>query len=324
MVERLKIAIDKARAQRGGLHATAPGSPQGAAGSPEVAPPPPPPPPQPEPAPESRPNMGLRTTPLTRTVPEPKAVRRPPRTPRRIGADADRLWSELEPLELDSKHLTDNRIITFDKTDPTYIAFDVLRTRIMRVFQKHGWTRLGITSPTKGCGKTFVAANLGLSMARSAVHRTILMDMDLRLPSMARTLGVRRPEKIRWFLDGGVPPEKYLRLVGENLAIGLNRERVRDSAEVILDPTTSEVLEDMQVSMKPDIMIYDLPPVLSCDDVIGFLPQLDSVLLVVSGDQSKPEDVTECERLLAETNILGVLLNKAEDVESIKYGYEYA
>lgn len=317
MVERLKIAIDKARAQRGGLHSSTTTAREPAPKREAAAPPPPT-------EAEERPKTALRTSPLQRTVPEPKAMRRPPRTPNRIGANADRLWSELEPLELDNKHLADNRIITFDKTDPTYIAFDVLRTRIMRVFQKHGWTRLGITSPTKGCGKTFAAANLGLSMSRSAVHRTILMDMDLRLPSMARTLGVRRPEKARWFLDGGVPPEKYLRLVGDNLAIGLNRERVRDSAEVILDPTTSEVLEDMQVSFKPDIIIYDLPPVLSCDDVIGFLPQVDSVLLVIAGDETKPENVTECERLLAETNILGVLLNKAEDVESIKYGYEYA
>jgi Mrp family chromosome partitioning ATPase len=115
-----------------------------------------------------------------------------------------------------------------------------------------------------------------------------------------------------------------LRLIGDNLAIGLNRERVHDSAEAILDARTADVLDDMQRAFRPDIMVYDLPPVLACDDVIGFLPQLDAILLVVSAEDTKPESVSECERMLQETNLLGIVLNKAEDVESMKYGYEYA
>ena len=323
MVEKLKIAIEKARAQRGD-GATGPLRPKGTVG----APPPTPAEAVAAPSIKPQPSEPRHQQPIRAgSAPfedlddaELLELGRSPSEERRLRG----LWGEIEPLELDMNHLHDSRIITFDKSETSYVAFDVLRTRIMRVFKKHGWNRLGITSPTKGCGKTFVTANLGLSFARSSSHRTILMDMDLRIPALAKTLGVRHPEKARWFLDGGVPPEDYLRRVGDNLAIGMNRERVRDAAEVILHPRTTGVLQDMISKMSPDIVVYDLPPMLSCDDVLGFLPQLDCILLVVAADATKPEAVTECERLLSEANLLGVLLNKAEDVDAIKYGYEYA
>ena len=282
MVERLKVAVEKARALRGGEPQAR--APQPAAAAPAAA----------QPA----------------TPPTENAVQQ--------------AWSKLAPVRLDEKHLENNRVITRDKKDPAYIAFDVLRTRIMRVFKKNGWTRLGITSPTKGCGKTFVSANLALSMSRAQENRTILIDMDLRLPALAKVLGVRHNDPARWFLSGQTAPEDFLRAAGPNLAIGTNTERVRDAAEVIMDTSTGETLDGMRATFDPDVLIYDLPPMLSCDDVIGFLPQLDCVLLVIAGDRTRPDSVTECERLLADqTHLLGVLLNKAESSGSTKYGYEY-
>jgi len=278
MVERLKVAVEKARALRGG----------------------------------ETPRSQKRATDAPTVIERPTSVA------------ADRAWADLEPVKLDEKHLENNRVITRDKKDPAYIAFDVLRTRIMRAFQKNGWSRLGITSPTKGCGKTFVSANLALSMSRAQNQRTILIDMDLRLPALSKVLGVRQNDPARWFLSGQTAPEDFLRSAGPNLAVGVNTDRVRDAAEVIMDERTGETLNGMRAQFDPDIVIYDLPPMLSCDDVIGFLPQLDCVLLVIAGDRTRPDSVTECERLLADqTQLLGILLNKAETSGATKYGYEY-
>ena len=77
----------------------------------------------------------------------------------------------------------------------------------------------------------------------------------------------------------------------------------------------------MQAALQPDVVLYDLPPALACDDVIAFLPQLDGVLLVVGGGLTQAEDVRKCERLLAgQTPLLGVILNKAEDPSIEPYG----
>jgi Mrp family chromosome partitioning ATPase len=284
VVERLKIAIAKARAAR--EKATATRDATGVQGS----------------AP----------------VPVPDAL--PADQQQRPGSSA---WKELEPVELDPRHLERHRIITHERHDPAHVAFDVLRTRLLRAFQKHGWTRLGITSPDKGCGKTFVSTNLALSLARQPDNRAVLIDLDLRSPGVAKVLGIRHAEPARWFLNGDVPVTKYLRRIGSNLAVGPNSERVRDAAELLLAPQTATALDRLRGLLSPDVVIYDLPPMLAADDVLGFLPQLDCVLLVVGGGRTRPEQVTECERLLADqVNLLGVLLNQAEGANSTRYAYE--
>lgn len=271
MVERLKIAIEKARAARARL-------------GPEQEPP---------------------------VVPDAALVQ-----------DREN-WEALEPLDIDVRRLERNRIITYDRSDPAHAAFDVLRTRTLRAMQKHGWTRLGITSPDKGCGKTFVAVNLALSLSRQPDVHSVLMDLDLRSPAIARILGVRHPDPASWFLNGDVPASKYLRRFGKNLAFGLNAERVRDAAELLLAPQTATALATIQKHLSPEIVIYDLPPMLTCDDALGLLPQLDCVLLVIGGGHTRSAQVTECERLLAEqTNLLGIVLNRAESLDSTTYGYE--
>ena len=277
MVERLKTAIQKARAMRDRAHGAAP-----------------------------------------QTV-------APSWSPDTAGLDpVDAAWDALESIEFDPEHLERNRVISHAKSEPAYVAFDVLRTRILRVFRKHGWRRLGITSATKSCGKTFASTNLALSISRQQNCRTILFDMDLRVPNVARTLGVHRPEPVRWFLNGDVSADKFLRRSGSNLGLGLNSERVSDSAELILDPCVSDALEGMYDTFQPDVVIFDLPPMLACDDVLGFAPQVDCMLLVVGGGHTKASEVSECERLLSDqTQLLGVLLNKADDPDPSKYGYGY-
>jgi len=234
------------------------------------------------------------------------------------------VWASLEEAKLKPAHLERSRLVSFQKSDPAHVAFDVLRTRLLKVFKDNHWSRIAITSPTKGCGKTFVAANLALSMARQTDARTVLVDMDLKLPGLASVLGITTPSSIEWYLSGQTPPEAFFRRVGRNLAIGVNTERVRDSAELIQDQRTKDTLARARELLKPDVVIFDLPPMLSCDDAIAFFPQVDCVLLVAAAGQTKPAEIDQCERLLGEsTNFLGVLLNKCDSKLPDAYSYGY-
>ncbi|MEO1611811.1 MAG: CpsD/CapB family tyrosine-protein kinase [Pseudomonadota bacterium] len=291
MVERLKVAVAKARAERARLAAANPAAPK-----PEAT------------RPIAKPTGGIGLT--------PSESAEPPRL------SVDDAWASLEKVELDQRHLERNRIVTLTRTDPAHAAFDMLRTRILGAFSRHGWTRVGITSPTKGCGKTFVAANLALSLARQKDSRTVLLDLDLRAPGLVKALGADDFDPIKWFLSGEASAVNYLRRVGDNLALGLGAGKTSSPAETLLAPAAGKALSDMRAALEPDVVIYDLPPMLSCDDVLGFLPQLDCVLLVVGGEITRPAEVTECELLLAEhTQLLGVLLNKGEDAETKRYDY---
>ncbi len=227
------------------------------------------------------------------------------------------MWHGLPTIRISNAHLARNRVVSARRKDPAYVAIDMLRTRLLQVLKDKGWKRVGITSPTAGCGKTFVASNLAISLARGESRRVVLMDMDLRTPGLAQIFGVTDPPVARDYLSGVMLPEEYFLRVGQNLALGLNGAPEPSAAELILENMTGEILDEMQELLQPDIILYDLPPALSHDDVIAFLPQVDGVLLVVGGGVTKAEEVRAVEQLLDDkTPLIGAILNKAEGAQS--------
>lgn len=228
--------------------------------------------------------------------------------------DAADLWSQLETVRISNAHLAKNRVVSALRKDPAHMAIDMLRTRLLQVLKERGWKRIAITSPTDGCGKTFVASNLAISMARGESRRVVLMDMDLRKPELASVFGINAAPSMREYLSGLILPEEYFVRVGQNLTLGLNSVPEPSSAELLLESMTSDILEEMQELFSPDVVLYDLPPALSHDDVVAFLPQVDGVLLVAGGGITKAAEMRQVERMLGDdTPLIGVVLNKAED-----------
>lgn len=233
------------------------------------------------------------------------------------------IWERLQMIVPDEEHLAEERIVAYRKSDPAYVAFDVLRTRLMRLLRDKGWSRVAITSPTKGCGKTTTATNLAMSLARQSGARTLLVDLDMKTPRVAHRLGFAdKPIKLRdWLLSEGTLEEHLLR-PSENLAVCLNTQSLRNSAELLTDPRTSRRLESMRTELRPAAVIYDLPPMLVSDDTLAFLPNVDCLLLVAAAGQTSAAQIDECERLLeGNTNFLGVLLNKSRTRSEGTYGY---
>jgi len=226
-------------------------------------------------------------------------------------------WDAFETVELDPKHLAKNRIMNGDLNQPAQPAFDILRTKLMHALKEHDWNRVAITSPTDGCGKTFVAANLALSLARRDNSKTILMDMDLRNPALAHTLGIPVQHKMRHYLDGQLREHEFMRKIGNNLIVGLNSKAEVNASETLQSTTTCDTLEIMRHELEPDVILYDLPAVLKHDDVLSFLPQVDCVLLVIGGGKTKAADFRKTEKLLGDqVPLLGVILNQDESISS--------
>ncbi|WP_439570034.1 CpsD/CapB family tyrosine-protein kinase, partial [Roseovarius mucosus] len=239
------------------------------------------------------------------------------------------LWPALRRVVLDPKHLAKHRLISATREDPAHVAFDVLRTKLLAALRAHGWHRVAITSPTPDCGKSFVAANLAISLSRQSSVRTVLMDMDLRRPSLAQTLGQPDPGRMAGFLSGDIPlqrfltcPEDNLLNIGQTLAMGLNDRAEPYAAEILHAPETGEVLQDMYHHLAPDVVIFDMPPALYYDDVLGFRPQFDGVLIVVGGGRTTAQHIRDVKaRFGSDTPLLGVVMNRAEGESIAKYGY---
>lgn len=256
-------------------------------------------------------------------APEPKPGPEPD-----PAAALDAAWAALPALNLDPRHLERHLVITARSASPAQGAFDVLRTRVLTEMERRGWRRLGITSPTKGCGKTFTSANLAVTLSRLGALRTLLLDFDLRQPALARVLGATEPGPIADWLIGRLPPERALARVRSSalhvsrLAVGLNGRQEPFAAELFREDRMSEALRAAEAWLRPDVTIFDLPPALAQDDVIAMRPHYDAVLIVAGGGQTTPRELKETARRLGpDTPILGVVLNKAEGEEVADYAY---
>lgn len=203
-------------------------------------------------------------------------------------------------------------LVNFFRGDPAARAFDLLRTRLVHLLRHNGWSRIAIAAPTHGCGSTFTAVNLAQSLARIPKSRTVLMDINHRSPGVAGMLELESAGDMRGFLSGAVPMTRHLVRTSETLALGLTSGPDPDAAEILHDARCGKVLNRMADALQPDVVLYDLPPLLEHDDLVAFLPQVDGVLLVADGTQTVARQIATCQEILAgQTRVLGVILNRA-------------
>ncbi len=248
-----------------------------------------------------------------------RAARRDPAAPPSLGgtaaapqpnAQADAVWERLIDASLDPGHLEANRIVAH-RGGPESASFDMMRTNLMRHLRDHGWTRLVVTSPNSGCGKTTTCLNLAFSLARQTDLRVLVLELDLRRPSMARTLGLKGDYRFASVLGGTESPERQLRRHGTNLAFGVTSVPVNSPAELFHSTQTAEIVDAIEAQLKPDVILFDMPPVLMTDDTIAFLDQVDCALMIAAAEQSTTGEIDRCgKELAAHTKVLGVVLNK--------------
>lgn len=245
----------------------------------------------------------------------------PVRDARAASRGVSPIWAELAPFQPDPRVMRRNRIVTFERTEAVHTTFDMMRTKVLRIMRDNGWVSLGVTSPTSDCGKTTIAVNLAFSLAFQPELRTVLIDLDLRRPALARHLGITRPQSMASVLQGTRPAAENFVRYGENLAIGTNAQAIRNSSELLMNASTVQGVAELKAQFQPDLMLYDLPPMLVNDDVMAFLPHMDCVLLVAAAERSRIDEIDKCEQDLAEqTNVLGVVLNKCR-YPGEDYGY---
>ena len=233
-----------------------------------------------------------------------------------------KVWESLSAVQLSVEKLQGNNLFPLPSNQPAALAVDQLRSKILHGLATKGWKRIAVTSPTHGCGKSFVATNLALSLARRPASRTALIDLDLRRPQLAGLLGLTDLPEFADFLNGDQPLESVFRRFGRTLALGLNGAPVEMAAEMLHSPETAVALSALVDQLDPEVVIYDMPPALGTDDVLAMAPSLDAVLLVADGTKTTAEDLRACERLFeGRIPLMGVVLNRAQDRAAQRRGY---
>lgn len=235
-------------------------------------------------------------------------------------------WEEVLEVQLDPGHLEQSRVATLSACSAAS-PFDILRTKVQLMMQRNGWTRLAVTSPAAACGKTTLSCNLAMGFTRQTDMRAILMDLDLRKPAVANTLGLAGRHDMRAMLLGERAFGEQAVRVGHNVLISASPWQEPDPTSVLLDRRAARTISLIEEDYAPGIMIFDLPPLLSTDDTRAFLREVDCALLVAQAGTTTVAQIDNCEREIAEhTDVLGVVLNQYRFGDSVDpsetYGYE--
>ena len=263
-----------------------------------------------------------KITPVTAVGQEEADARPDSSTTPPPATDVAAAWEALAAFDPGRRRLKRQRIVGVEGGRQA-TPFDVLRTRVLQECRRNGWRRVGLTSPGPGCGKSLVSLNLGYSLARQRDQRVLLAEVDLRRPSIARTLGLRDPVSFARVLDGAAPFEAEARRLAPNFAVAVNASPVRSPAELMQAASAEPALAAAEARFDPTVFLFDLPPMLVNDDTLGFLGRLDAVLIVAAADETTVDEVDLCEReIAAHANVMGVVLNKCRHAER-GYGYAY-
>jgi Mrp family chromosome partitioning ATPase len=234
-----------------------------------------------------------------------------------VGQHFSDVTVSLEELE---KH----RVVAHSAADPRSKAFDMLRTQVLQTMDKQNWQFLAITSPTAGCGKSFTAVNLALSIARQPERSVLLIDMDLQRPAIADYLGIRAKHGLQGILEGKTPLAAALlraSVIGYELMVLPAESSTVHSSELIASRAMSLLLQDIRKDFKSRTVVFDMPPLLHGDEVLTILPKIDCVLLVTATGVSTQQQIVECNKHLQSTEIVRLVLNKAPQTVAAPYYY---
>ncbi|WP_171239000.1 CpsD/CapB family tyrosine-protein kinase [Ruegeria sp. HKCCA5763] len=242
-----------------------------------------------------------------------------PVPPESVGED---LWLALPEIKIESRLIPRKRLMSFGGgADAT--PYDMLRTKMLQQALSNGWRRVALTSPYSGCGKSTTAANLAFSLGRQEDLRTIVVDFDMRRRGLAEILKQTGTSSMSDVIQGSVPFHEHALRYGNNVIFGLNYTATRNPAEILQSRKTIEMLEFLEAEYKPDIILFDTPPLMASDDSHGFLRNVDCALLLAAAEETSIDHIDVAERQLAElTNVMGIVLNKCRYISGA-FGYEY-
>lgn len=215
-------------------------------------------------------------------------------------------------IECPDDLLRRERIVSGFDHGPFVEGYQLLRTQVLHRLRENGWSVLGVSSPNEREGKTLTAVNLAISLAMEATQTVLLVDADLKKPGLHRVFGLGQTKGLADILLDEMPVEETLVHPGIGRFVLLPAGRaVPRSAETLTSPRMSALVNELKHRYPSRLLVFDLPPVLTSADVLGFGPYLDAMLLVASEGMTRRRDVEESiHRLKGAVPILGTVLNQ--------------
>ena len=229
-----------------------------------------------------------------------------------------------ESIQVDGQRIDTKLVSLLNPLSTTSEAYRGLRTAVQFSRPDVVVQVIVLTSPAPSEGKSITASNLALVMAQAG-RRTLLVDADLRKPSLHKKFGIPREPGLRDLLFQEGEDMDFDRFTGpaENLWVVPSGGTIPNPSELVSSKRMREMLHIAR--SKFDVIIMDAPPVLPATDAVLLSTQADATILVVAAGRSRRHEI---ELTLESLNsvgapIIGAVLNQFDVSQSYAYKYRY-
>ena len=176
-----------------------------------------------------------------------------------------------------------------------------------------------VTSTIPGEGKSFVCTNLGITFAKHG-QKTLLIDGDLRLPNIAKSLNIK-PEKglINFFTDGISLEKIVTQSLYPNMDIITSGGKTKNASQILCSKEFSELI--IYFRQFYDRIIIDAPPMAAVSDPLNILPLVDGFFYVIRSNvaNKKVANLHVSKAKSSKTPALGAILNQVSSGSSYYY-----
>lgn len=203
------------------------------------------------------------------------------------------------------------RIVLLQPESAVAEQFRSLRARLDALGETRPLRTIAVTSTAPSEGKTMASISLAAVSAMQLGAKVVLVECDLREPTIAASLGLRLDAGITEVLVDGAPLEHAIqRAPGSALDVLAVRGRPANPSELLASDAFRNLIT--QLANRYERVILDLPPTLGLPDAKTVSGLCDGTVFVVRADATPQTDIESALEVLGRERVLGIVMNGAE------------
>ncbi|MBI4775010.1 MAG: polysaccharide biosynthesis tyrosine autokinase [Deltaproteobacteria bacterium] len=222
-------------------------------------------------------------------------------------------YVQTRSVETDQEHLVGNRVFSILPKNRIADQYKLLRTMLLNRTRPFGHNTIAVTSFKEEEGKSLTAVNLSIIMARESRQTVLLVDADLRKPSVHQIMGIPGKPGLKDYLLHHKPLEQLLVHPDiETLTVLPAGGRLDNSTELMGSVLMEELVREIKHRYPDRYVVFDCPALSNCPDALVLSAYIDGMVLVARADYTTGDELMKCMDMLKGRNVIGVVLNGGE------------
>ena len=199
--------------------------------------------------------------------------------------------------------------------------FKILRTNLLFPSSGKSPRTIMVTSSMPDEGKSLISANLAISIAQSIQEHVLLIDCDIRRPSVHTQFGFGDVPGLSEHLSGGIPISSLLlKTIVDKLSILPGGRPPLNPSELMSSQQMSRLLQEVKYRYSDRFIIIDSPPPKLTAETSALSRQVDGILLVIEYGRTSREMVSDLINIIGKEKVIGIVFNKLDMKFANYYG----